>query len=69
MADHRREMRRQMCRARRSDPSGGGDWKPTRIVVTEFPGVEPARQWFDPEEYRVPPGARRTRERVLVEGV
>ena len=29
-----------------------GDWKPKRIVVTEFPSVEQARRWYDSEEYR-----------------
>src|SRR5438128_6094176 len=29
-----------------------GDWKPRRIVVTEFPSIEQARRWYDSEEYR-----------------
>ena len=29
-----------------------GDWKPKRIVVTEFPSLEQARRWYDSEEYR-----------------
>jgi uncharacterized protein (DUF1330 family) len=29
-----------------------GDWKPTRLVVTEFPSIEQARRWYDSEEYR-----------------
>ena len=29
-----------------------GDWKPKRIVVTEFPSIEQARRWYDSEEYR-----------------
>ena len=49
-----------------------GDWKPTRIVVTEFPGIEQARRWYDSKEYR-PLKALRSRSArgsvVLVEGV
>ncbi len=29
-----------------------GDWKPKRIVVTEFPSIEQARRWYDSEGYR-----------------
>jgi hypothetical protein len=29
-----------------------GDWKPKRMVVTEFPNIEQARRWYDSEEYR-----------------
>ena len=29
-----------------------GDWKPKRIVGTEFPNIEQARRWYDSEEYR-----------------
>jgi uncharacterized protein (DUF1330 family) len=28
-----------------------GDWKPKRIVVTEFPNIEQARRRPDSEEY------------------
>ena len=49
-----------------------GDWKPARIVVTEFPSIEQARRWYDSEEYR-PLRALRLRTArgsvVLVEGV
>ena len=49
-----------------------GDWKPKRLVVTEFPTVEQARRWYDSEEYR-PLRALRLRTArgsvVLVEGV
>ena len=49
-----------------------GDWKPKRLVVTEFPSVERARRWYDSEEYRALK-ARRIRtargSMVLVEGV
>ena len=49
-----------------------GDWKPKRIVVTEFPSIEQARRWYDSEEYR-PLKVLRSRSArgsvVLVEGV
>jgi len=49
-----------------------GDWKPKRIVVTEFPSIEQARRWYDSEDYR-PLKALRSRSArgsvVLVEGV
>jgi uncharacterized protein (DUF1330 family) len=28
-----------------------GDWKPTRILVLEFPNMEQARAWYDSPEY------------------
>ena len=49
-----------------------GDWKPTRIVVTEFPSIEQARRWYDSEEYRTLKALRSRSARgsvVLVEGV
>jgi uncharacterized protein (DUF1330 family) len=49
-----------------------GDWKPTRIVVTEFPSIEQARRWYDSEEYRTLKILRSRSARgsvVLVEGV
>jgi uncharacterized protein (DUF1330 family) len=49
-----------------------GDWKPKRIVVTEFPSVEQARRWYDSEEYRLLKVLRSRAARgsvVLVEGV
>ena len=49
-----------------------GDWRPKRIVVTEFPSIEQARRWYDSEEYR-PLKVLRSRSArgsvVLVEGV
>ena len=49
-----------------------GNWKPKRLVVTEFPSIEQARRWYDSEEYR-PLKALRLRTAtgslVLVEGV
>ncbi len=49
-----------------------GDWKPKRIVVTEFPSIEQARRWYDSEEYRALKPLRLRTARgsvVLVEGV
>ena len=49
-----------------------GDWKPKRIVVTEFPNIEQARRWYDSEEYRALKALRLRAARgsvVLVEGV
>ena len=48
-----------------------GDWKPKRIVVTEFPSVEQARRWYDSEEYCALKALRLRAARgsvVLVEG-
>jgi len=49
-----------------------GDWKPKRIVVTEFPSIEQAWRWYDSEEYRELKALRSRSARgsvVLVEGV
>jgi uncharacterized protein (DUF1330 family) len=49
-----------------------GDWKPKRIVVTEFPSMEQARRWYDSKEYRALKILRARSARgsvVLVEGV
>jgi uncharacterized protein (DUF1330 family) len=49
-----------------------GDWKPKRIVVTEFPTTEQARRWYGSEEYRALKALRLRTARgsvVLVEGV
>ena len=49
-----------------------GDWKPKRIVVTEFPSMEQARRWYDSEDYRPLKALRLRTARgsvVLVEGV
>jgi uncharacterized protein (DUF1330 family) len=49
-----------------------GDWKPKRIVVTEFPSIEQARRWYDSGEYRALKALRLRTARggvVLVEGV
>ena len=49
-----------------------GDWKPKRLVVTEFPSIEQARRWYESEEYRALKALRLRTARgsvVLVEGV
>jgi uncharacterized protein (DUF1330 family) len=49
-----------------------GDWKPKRVVVTEFPSIEQARHRYDSEEYRALKALRLRTARgsvVLVEGV
>lgn len=49
-----------------------GDWKPRRVVVTEFPSIEQARRWYDSEEYRPLKALRLRTARgsvVLVEGI
>jgi uncharacterized protein (DUF1330 family) len=49
-----------------------GDWKPKRVVVTEFPSVEQARRWYASEEYRALKALRLRTARgsvVLVEGL
>ncbi len=49
-----------------------GDWKPSRLVVLEFPTMADARRWYDSEEYR-DPKAMRIRaghtNLVMVEGI
>lgn len=49
-----------------------GDWKPTRLVVIEFPSLAAARRWYDSEEYRAPKALRMRAGRtsvVIVDGV
>jgi uncharacterized protein (DUF1330 family) len=49
-----------------------GDWKPKRIVVTEFPNIEQAWRWYNSEEYHALKALRLRTARgsvVLVEGV
>ncbi len=49
-----------------------GDWRPTRLVVLEFPSLAQARAWYDSEEYRGPRAQRMRAGRtnlVMVEGV
>lgn len=49
-----------------------GDWKPTRLVVIEFPSLGDAQRWYDSEEYRAPKALRMRAGRtsvVIVDGV
>jgi uncharacterized protein (DUF1330 family) len=49
-----------------------GDWKPTRLVVLEFPSLADAQRWYDSEEYRAPKALRMRAGRtsvVIVDGV
>jgi uncharacterized protein (DUF1330 family) len=29
-----------------------GDWRPTRLVIIEFPSLEAAKRWYESPEYR-----------------
>jgi len=49
-----------------------GDWKPSRLVVIEFPSRADAQRWYDCEEYRAPKALRMRAGRtnlVIVDGV
>jgi uncharacterized protein (DUF1330 family) len=49
-----------------------GDWKPTMLVVLEFPSWDAAMNWYNSEEYRPLKQMRirsATTDGVLVEGV
>jgi uncharacterized protein (DUF1330 family) len=49
-----------------------GDWKPSRLVVLEFPSMADARRWYDSEEYKGPKAMRLRAgltNLVMVEGV
>ena len=49
-----------------------GDWKPSRLVVIEFPSRADAQRWYDSEEYRAPKALRMRAGRtnlVIVDGV
>ncbi|HEY7869097.1 MAG TPA: DUF1330 domain-containing protein [Methylomirabilota bacterium] len=49
-----------------------GDWKPSRVVVLEFPSLEQAKRWYRSEEYREPLAMRLRAGRanlIMVEGV
>jgi len=49
-----------------------GEWKPSRLVVIEFPSLEQARRWYDCEEYKGPKALRMKAGRtkiLIVEGV
>jgi uncharacterized protein (DUF1330 family) len=49
-----------------------GDWRPTRIVVLEFPTADRARQWWSSPEYAAAKALRQqcaTTDMLLVEGL
>jgi uncharacterized protein (DUF1330 family) len=49
-----------------------GTWRPTRLVILEFPSVERARQWWDSPEYAAAKALRQTcadTEMLVVEGL
>ncbi|MFN2567612.1 MAG: DUF1330 domain-containing protein [Gemmatimonadaceae bacterium] len=49
-----------------------GTWRPTRLVILEFPSVERAREWWGSPEYAVAKALRQSSadtEMVLVEGL
>ena len=49
-----------------------GDWRPKRVVVTEFPSMGQAKRWYDSEEYRALKALRMRTSKanvILVEGV
>ncbi len=49
-----------------------GEWRPKRIVLLEFPGMEQAKRWYESDEYRPLKALRLRTARghiVLVEGV
>jgi len=35
-----------------------GGWRPTRLVLLEFPSMEQAKRWYASEEYREPKALR-----------
>jgi uncharacterized protein (DUF1330 family) len=49
-----------------------GAWRPTRLVILEFPTTERAREWWDSPEYAAARSVRETcadAEIVLVDGL
>ena len=49
-----------------------GDWKPSRLVILEFPDLEAAKRWYDSPEYAEVRAIRfkaSTARAVLVQGV
>jgi len=49
-----------------------GDWKPTRVLIIEFPNMEAARSWYESPEYQeiLPIRLKATHDNmVIVEGV
>ena len=49
-----------------------GDWKPTRLVILEFPSMEQLKRWYESEDYRPIQAIRlkhASADLVVVEGV
>jgi len=49
-----------------------GEWKPSRLVILEFPTAEKARAWWNSPEYAAPKKLRQAcarTEMVLIEGL
>jgi uncharacterized protein (DUF1330 family) len=49
-----------------------GDWNPKRLVITQWPSVERALEWYQSEEYREAKEIRHQSSKgkmILVEGV
>jgi uncharacterized protein (DUF1330 family) len=49
-----------------------GEWKPSRLIVLEFPTLAQAQRWYDCEEYKGPKALRMKAGRtklVIVDGV
>jgi uncharacterized protein (DUF1330 family) len=49
-----------------------GEWKPSRLVILEFPTAEKARAWWDSPEYAAAKKLRQAcsrTEMVLIEGL
>jgi uncharacterized protein (DUF1330 family) len=49
-----------------------GSWRPTRVVILEFPSVERARAWWDSPEYATAKALRQScaeTEMLLVDGL
>ena len=49
-----------------------GDWKPQRIVVSEFPSVERAQEWWNSEGYKKAKKLRHDSadtKMIIVEGI
>lgn len=62
---------RYLARGGRTQTLEGG-WKPSRLVILEFPTAEKARAWWDSPEYAAARKVRQTcarTEMVLIEGL
>ena len=45
-----------------------GDWRPTRLVILEFPSAAQAQAWWDAPEYAAPKALRQrtTRTKMII---